>query len=433
MVKPQTIVVKLGSSSIVDEATREPRLANMALIVETIVKLRRMGHRVVIVSSGAIAVGLKRVEMKSKPKKLSKIQALASIGQGRLIALWDDLFKLLDQPIGQILLTKNDIADWTQFRNAKNTINELLDMDIVPIVNENDTLSVREIRFGDNDTLSAITAAMIGANYLFLLTDVDCLYTANPRDNPDAQPVLVVEDMNDLNVDTSSAGSDVGTGGMTTKLIAAEIATSVGVTTIITKSSVPGNIAGILNYLSTDEEDGNADKTKDNTVENDSNNNNTNKTAKTFLQQQQVELQQLTQTKTPLHTRVLGREKHVKNREFWLLYGLKTYGTLIVDEGALRALTRSNRAGLLPVGIIAVEGSFHEDQCVVLKRGKRVPETGEWDKLADLVDIGRARVNYTSVEIDKIKGLHSEEIEKVLGYADSEYVAHRENLAFPIV
>lgn len=407
-----TIVVKLGLSSIVDEKTREPRVANMALIVEALVKLRRQGHRIVVVLSGAIAVGLRRVGLTSKPKKLSKIQALASIGQGRLIALWDDFFRLLDQPIGQILITKNDIVDWTQYQNARNTVNELLDMGIIPIVNENDTLSVREIRFGDNDTLSAVTAAMIQADYLFLLTDVDCLYTANPRDHPDASPILVVSKMDDLHVDTSSgSGSDVGTGGMTTKLIAAEIATSAGVTTIVARSLVPGNIEVIVDYVNRHHP-----PTKD-----------------LFFEAQQEELSRLQSLGVPLHTRFVGQKTHaIRNRELWLLYGLKSYGELIVDEGAVRALTRKDRAGLLPAGIIEVRGTFHEDQCVTLKQGSRLPD-GSLDPSETLVEIGRARVNYTSSEIARIKGLHSNEIERVLGYADSQYVAHRENLAFPVV
>lgn len=413
--KGSTIVVKLGSSSIVDEVTKEPRVANMALIVETLVKLRRQGHRIVIVSSGAIAVGLRRVGMKSKPKQLSKVQALASVGQGRLIALWDDLFKLMDQPIGQILITKNDIVDWTQYQNAKNTINELLDMDIIPIVNENDTLSVREIRFGDNDTLSALTSAMINADYLFLLTDVDCLYSENPRDNPDALPILKVNHINDLDVDTSSKGSDVGTGGMTTKLIASEIATSAGVTTIITRSSVPGNIKAIVNFINQDSS--REDETKH-----------------TFEENQKLELQKLNASNIPLHTRFVGQKDQntIKNRELWLLYGLKSYGTIIIDDGAAKALTRKNRAGLLPVGIIDIHGQFHEDQCVTLLKGVR-KEDGSLDESAPLIELGRARVNYTSVELLKIKGRHSDQIENILGYADTEYVAHRENLAFPVL
>lgn len=193
--KSYTIVIKLGSSSLVDEKTKEPKLAIMSLIVETVVKLRRMGHKVIIVSSGGIAVGLRTMRMNKRPKHLAEVQAIAAIGQGRLIGRWDLLFSQFDQRIAQILLTRNDILDWTEYKNAQNTINELLNMGVIPIVNENDTLSVREIKFGDNDTLSAITSALIHADYLFLLTDVDCLYTDNPRTNPDAMPILVVPDL----------------------------------------------------------------------------------------------------------------------------------------------------------------------------------------------------------------------------------------------
>ncbi|KAM9912079.1 hypothetical protein OXX69_002919, partial [Metschnikowia pulcherrima] len=143
--KQYTIVIKLGTSSLVDEHTREPRIANMSNIVETAVKLRRAGHRIVLVSSGAIAFGMKRTGIAEKPKNLAAVQALASIGQGRLIGLFDDLFRQMGQPVAQILITRNDIIDYTQYRNATNTLNELLAMGAIPIVNENDTLSVAEI------------------------------------------------------------------------------------------------------------------------------------------------------------------------------------------------------------------------------------------------------------------------------------------------
>ena len=167
MSKTYTIVIKLGSSSLVDEKTKEPKLATMAMVVETVVRLRRMGHRVVLVSSGGIAVGLKTLNLDKRPKHLAQVQAIAAVGQGRLIGRWDALFSQFSQRIAQILITRNDIVDWTQYKNAQNTIHELLQMGVVPIVNENDTLSVSEIKFGDNDTLSAITAALCGACLLY--------------------------------------------------------------------------------------------------------------------------------------------------------------------------------------------------------------------------------------------------------------------------
>ncbi|KAK6453647.1 glutamate 5-kinase [Scheffersomyces xylosifermentans] len=409
--KTYTIVVKLGTSSLVDEVTREPRIANMSLIVETISKLRRQGHKIVIVSSGAIAFGMKRMGLSKKPSKLAAVQALASIGQGRLIGLFDDLFRQLDQRIAQILITRNDIMDFTQYRNARNTLNELLDMGVIPIVNENDTLSVAEIKFGDNDTLSAITAGMIHADYLFLMTDVQCLYTDNPRSNPDAEPILLVDKIDDLAVKTdteSGAGSQVGTGGMTTKLIAAELATNAGVTTIITLSSQPYYILDIVSNIQTSED-------KHLTIDEQ-------------IKQMKIDL---AANKIPLHTRFLGlpRDTQIKSdRKFWLLHGLKTKGALIIDQGCFNALTRKNRAGLLPAGVIDVIGNFHESECVSIKV---IPT--RHSPLSEAIDVGHCRVNYSSAEIKLIKGLQSSQIESTLGFADSEYIAHRDNLAFPPV
>ncbi|QEO24228.1 glutamate_5-kinase [Candidozyma auris] len=385
MSKQYTIVIKLGTSSLVDEVTREPRIANLSNIVETVVKLRRAGHRIVVVSSGAIAFGMKRVNTHERPKQLAAFQALASIGQGRLIGLFDDLFRQLNQPIAQILLTRNDIIDFAQYRNATNTLNELLAMDVVPIVNENDTLSVAEIKFGDNDTLSAITAGMIHADYLFLMTDVECLYSDNPRLNPEAEPIVVVDKIDDIAVSTEeeSGGSKVGTGGMTTKLIAAELATNVGVTTIITLSTQPHCILDIVsNIQETDE---------------------------SWTPAQQAQDQQIR-----------------SDRRFWLLHGLKTKGTIYIDRGCFQALTRKDRAGLLPVGVVAVKGNFHVHDCVSIE----VLPTRE-SELSEGVEVGHCRVNYSSAEIELIKGQQSADIENILGFSDTEYIAHRDNLAFP--
>lgn len=419
MSKTYTIVIKLGSSSLVDEKTKEPKLATMAMVVETVVRLRRMGHRVVLVSSGGIAVGLKTLNLDKRPKHLAQVQAIAAVGQGRLIGRWDALFSQFSQRIAQILITRNDIVDWTQYKNAQNTIHELLQMGVVPIVNENDTLSVSEIKFGDNDTLSAITAALCGADYLFLLTDVDCLYTDNPRTNPNAKPILVVpatSQMSEgtLGVKTSSgSGSDVGTGGMTTKLIAAELATNAGVNTIIMKSAEPSNISKVVSYMQNCESI-------------------TGAAADNVEHLQEQEMLRLQENCVPLHTRFVADESqmHLSNREFWMLHGLVSKGAIVIDQGAYAALTRKNKAGLLPAGLIEVEGNFHEHECIDLKVGSRLA-TGELDPAMPVTTIGRARCNYTSVELCKIKGLQSDQIENVLGYADSEYVAHRGNLAFP--
>uniref|UniRef100_A0A060TH21 ARAD1D35420p n=1 Tax=Blastobotrys adeninivorans TaxID=409370 RepID=A0A060TH21_BLAAD len=405
-----TVVIKLGTSSLVDEVTHEHKIANMSLIVEMAVKLRREGHHVIIVSSGSVGVGLKQLDLASRPKKLSMVQAVAAVGQARLIGLWEDLFGQLEQPIAQILLTRNDVADRTQYLNAANTMHELINMGIIPIVNENDTLSVHEIKFGDNDTLSAITAGMVSADYLFLMTDVDCLYTENPRSNPDAKPILVVDDVHQLKVDVTSGGSDVGTGGMTTKLIAAELASSAGVTTIICRSSVPGNVHSIVNHI----QDVQLKKSPE-------------------LDAEKVDeyIENLNLNDVPLHTKFSPQEHPIRDRQFWILHTLAAHGSIVVDEGAYQAITRSDRAGLLPVGILEVNGTFHNSECVELYVAKRNRKGGvDRSNGEEPLLIGRAIVNYSSPEIDRIRGKQSSDIEKELGYADSEYVAFRDNMAF---
>lgn len=416
--KRLTIVIKVGSSSIVDEVSHEPILPILSLIVDTAIKLRRDGHRVVIVSSGAIAVGLQRMNIPKKPKLLAQKQALAAIGQCRLIAIWDSLFTHMNQPVAQILLTRNDISDRSQYLNAQNTLNECLNFGVIPIVNENDTLSVSEIKFGDNDTLSAITAALINADYLFLMTDVEALYTKNPRTNPDAVPIEIVEDIDALAVDVSSSGSALGTGGMATKITAARLATSAGVTTIITKSSKPGNVKDIIGYLHPAE-------------------------PLTTIANGAAAAQILPYTPAPLHTRFIPSSIPMRNRAFWILHGLAAHGTIYIDRGAATALY--NKAGLLPVGIVDVSGSFAQQEAVRIVIVDRQPVGSLTPAPSDEAghkayftyyqkgeEIGRAIVNYSSEQIARIKGLRSTEIARVLGYADSEYVAYRENVSLSV-
>jgi glutamate 5-kinase len=377
--------------------------------VDTAVKLRKEGHRVVIVSSGAIGVGLRRMDVEKRPKHLAALQALAAIGQCRLLSLWDGLFQHLAQPVAQILLTRNDIADRSRYINAQNTFNELLDMGVIPIVNENDTTAVAEIQFGDNDTLSAITAAMIHADLLFLMTDVDCLYDKNPRTHPDAKPIEVVDDILAIDADVSSAGSSLGTGGMGTKIIAARLGTSAGVTTIITKSSTPGNILNIVRYLQRKE------KLKSHAVVE------SNGHAMATAESADI---------PPLHTRFLPSTDPMTDRHFWLLHTPTPHGTVYIDAGAYRALL--DKAGLLPAGVVDVEGNFAQQEVVRLvvvhRRSAPGPDGKLWHGPQE--EVGRALVNYAGPEIARVMGHQSSEIEKILGYADSEYVAHRSHIGF---
>jgi glutamate 5-kinase len=324
------------------------------------------------------------------------------------------------QPVAQILLTRNDISDRTQYLNAQNTFVELLNMGVIPIVNENDTLSVQEIKFGDNDTLSAITAGMVQADYLFLMTDVDCLYDKNPRTNPDAQPIEVVSDIAELAADTSSAGSSLGTGGMSTKIVAARLATAAGVTTVITRSSKPGNISAIVRYVEAQKSTAslaNSEELPPRAIDPH--------LQKSYLSHTNGDSPPdlpADISSPPLHTRFLPDLFPIRDRHFWLLHGLAPHGTVYIDSGAHLAL--SHKAGLLPVGIVAVEGSFHQHECVSLK----VLPSRQSD-VAEGEEVGRAIVNYSSGEIQRIKGRRSKEIEERLGYADSEYVAWRDCVA----
>lgn len=286
---------------------------------------------------------------------------------------------------------------------------------------------------------------MVQADYLFLMTDVDCLYDKNPRSNPDAQAIEVVEDISSLTVDVSTTGSSLGTGGMSTKIVAARLATSAGVMTIITRSSKPGQIVNIVNYVQALKQT-NSDPyplpsmppTEDPLSSSFSN----------------LNLQSI--AKPPLHTRFLPDPHPIRDRSFWLLHGLAPHGTIYIDEGAHRALV--DKAGLLPAGVVDVSGIFAQQEAVrlvVVKRSGRRPisglpsrpltplfngaSTNENEERSDNelyekskpppIEIGRALVNYSSAEVGRIKGIRSTEIENLLGYAESEYVALRENIS----
>lgn len=249
---------------------------------------------------------------------------------------------------------------------------------------------------------------MVQADYLFLMTDVDGLYNCNPRTNPDAKVIEVVEDISTLEADVSTAGSSLGTGGMSTKIVAARLATSAGVTTVITRSSRPGNIVNIVEYLEKSKDASSPDK-----EEGESSNS-------TVL------------SPPPPHTRFLPLSSPIQSRSFWILHGLTPRGTLYIDHGAYCAML--NKASLLPAGILAVEGHFSQQEAVriaVVERRSSSSLNGDFPLQSDEPkEVGRAIVNYGSSEINRIKGLRSSHIHSVLGYADSEYVALRENISF---
>ncbi|EKM83156.1 hypothetical protein AGABI1DRAFT_34186 [Agaricus bisporus var. burnettii JB137-S8] len=476
---PCTVVIKLGTSSIVHEQTHQPLLSTLSSVVETVIQLKNQGHKVVLVSSGAIGVGLKRMDMPSRPKNLSGKQALAAIGQGRLIALYDNLFGQLEQPIAQVLLTRGDISDRTRYLNAVNTLQELLSMGVVPIVNENDTVSVSEIKFGDNDTLSAITAAMIHADYLFLLTDVDGLYTTNPRKDPNATVIEIVDSVSAIRkeVSTTTLGSSLGTGGMETKLIAADIATAAGVTTIITSSRKPENIFGIIEYhqhnsaisLSVPSTEIHRDSSNSHHLTQDASG-----SSSPFVPR-------------PPHTVFTASPTPLRDLKSWTSHTLFPSGSVIIDAGAHLVLSHRESGGrLLAVGVLGVIGAFASGQAVrvcirkgdcissvsqeaarerytkglgltrpgtpvrdnpdaspqdeeaaigrsVLAPGNDVmePDRNQQYTEADVTEVGRGLANYNSAQIARVKGLNSSLLTQVLGYADSEYVVENITIRVP--
>ncbi|KAH7890092.1 glutamate 5-kinase [Phlebopus sp. FC_14] len=475
-----TIVIKLGTSSIVHEETHQPLLSILSSVVETVIHLRSQGHKVVLVSSGAIGVGLRTMDIPQRPKSLSKKQALAAIGQGRLIALWDNLFGHFDQRTAQILLTRGDISDRTRYLNAVNTIKELLSMGVVPIVNENDTISVSEIKFGDNDTLSAITSSMIHADYLFLLTDVDGLYTTNPRKDPTARKLDIVASVAGIRsqVSTSTLGSSLGTGGMETKLIAAEIATAAGVTTIITSSKLPSTIVDIIDYYTA---------LRLHSLPSSG-------TASPVPKLQSIDLDHVNTSlnlRRPPHTVFKPANVPMRDLKSWTNHTLFPAGGVIIDSGAHAVLSRRESGGrLLPAGVLSVRGSFASGQAVrILVRctsegtqgeGKdqgiayhvtplsneatprtevsplsrsssrsslaedptldtqtimeddihvteEISEGDSWE----VKEVGRGLANYNSVQISRVKGLNSSRIPQLLGYADTEYVVENITIRVP--
>ncbi|MBE9214434.1 glutamate 5-kinase [Plectonema cf. radiosum LEGE 06105] len=363
----KTIVVKIGTSSLTRPETGHLALSTIASLAETLCNLRRNDYKVILVSSGAVGVGCGRMGLKERPKAIGVKQAVAAVGQGRLMRIYDDFFTSLQQPIAQVLLTRTDLVQRSRYLNIYNTFQELLKLGVIPVVNENDTVAVEELKFGDNDTLSALVASLVRADWLFLLTDVDRLYSADPRLVPDAQPIALVSSIEELTsfVETGSSGSQWGTGGMTTKISAARIATAAGVRTVITEGKQPSNIEKILQGES-------------------------------------------------IGTQFEPQPEPTSARKGWIAYGLVPEGKLYLDAGAVIAISNGGKS-LLAAGITAVEGEFEQNEAVQLcnNHGR---------------EIARGLVNYNSSELKKIRGRRSSEIPEILGYEGVETVVHRDNL-----
>lgn len=302
--RAERIVVKVGSSSLTREAGGALDPERLSALVDVLADLRASGKQVVLISSGAIAAGITPLGLTSRPRDLATQQAAASVGQGLLVRAYTEAFNQHGLQVGQVLLTVDDVTRRTSYANAVRTLGRLLRLQAVPIVNENDTVATHEVHFGDNDRLAALVAQLVRADALVLLSDVDGLYTAHPSE-PGAEPVHHVTDVEELQVDTSRVGSAVGTGGMVTKLQAAQIATSAGIPVVLTSAA---------------------------------------------------------QARPALYGHRVGtwfapNGKRRPRRLLWLAHASHARGRLLMDRGAARAVAEQ-KASLLAIGITAVEGDF---------------------------------------------------------------------------
>lgn len=358
-------VVKIGSALLTDEG-RGLDVQRIDNWVTQMCRLRRKGIEIVLVSSGAVAAGMEQLGLDERPSALNELQAAAAVGQARLVQIWETSFQKHGIQPAQVLLTHADHSNRQRYLNARSTLNTLLDMGVVPIVNENDTVVTDEIRFGDNDTLGALVTNLVEADMLVILTDQDGLYTADPRSNPDATLVDNVR-AKDGGLDAMAGGGSgrLGRGGMQTKLRAARQAAASGAATVI----VGGKIESVIERLFVGE------------------------TLGTLL--------------LPDHSRMAARKQ-------WLQGHMQTSGELVLDPGAVDVLVNKGKS-LLPVGVRAVRGSFQRGEMVAC-----VDESGR--------EVARGLINYGAEDSCKIMGKPSQLICDLLGYEGEPELLHRDNM-----
>lgn len=361
---PKTFVVKLGTS-VLTQGTRALNRAHMIEIVRQCAFAGKKGHRVIVVTSGAIAAGREHLGYPDLPPAVASKQLLAAVGQSRLIQLWEQLFAIYGLHIGQMLLTRADLEDKERFLNARDMLSALLENGIIPIINENDAVATAEIKVGDNDNLSALAAMLAEADTLILLTDQEGLFTADPRSNPDAKLIPLVEQIDDR-IRTLAGGSvsGLGTGGMSTKIQAAEVATRAGVDVIIASGSDPANIGKIVDGI-------------------------------------------------PVGTRFTASQSPMEGRKRWI-FGAPPAGEIQIDAGAAAALCEG-KSSLLPAGICGITGPFSRGEVVRI-----MDPSGK--------DIAHGVSQYNSDALELIKGKQSGEIEALLGYEHGSVAVHRDDL-----
>lgn len=360
-----TVVIKVGTNVLTRaDGTLEP--AQVDRLADQIFRLRQSGKKVALVSSGAIGAGMGRLGLKERPSDLRHLQACAAVGQSFLMRAYEDSLARYNIPTAQILLTAGDFDNRTRYLNVRNTILTLFESDCLPIINENDTVSVAEIRFGDNDTLAALVTNLLQAPLLILLTVVDGLYDGDPRTNPDAAILTTIKHINKEVLEKAGASkSSLGSGGMRSKLRAARLATTAGEAVIMANGSIPGIIDAIM-------------------------------------------------AGSPVGTLFMPAQEDMPAWKRWIGWAARPLGTLTVDAGARSALGSKGKS-LLPAGIQAIAGSFHKGAILSI-----CDTEGE--------EFARGLSNYSSSDLDKIRGLRTDKIQEVLGALPYEEAIHRDNL-----
>jgi len=364
----QRLVVKVGSSTLT-YPTGKLNLYQLERLVRELADLKHQGLEIILVTSGAVGAGMGKLGLEERPKTIPEKQALASIGQGILMHMYEKFFSEYGETVAQVLLTREDLTNRGRYLNARNTLLTLLRLGVIPIVNENDTVVFEEIKFGDNDTLAALVAGLVDADLLVLLSDIDGLYTADPRQDSTAQLIKVVEELTpEITKQAGGSGTKLGTGGMMTKLQAAKIASNSGIPMMVTNGSREGVMREIIRGVNPG-------------------------------------------------TLFIPRDHRINTRKTWIAFASKINGRLYVDSGAEKALVEKGKS-LLPSGIIKVEGNFKR-ACVVSIMGQSE-------------EIARGIVNYAASEINKIMGCQSKDITEILGHKDYDEVIHRDNLTLKV-
>jgi glutamate 5-kinase len=352
------VVVKLGSS-IVARDQGEVRTEVLSRLCDELVELKRAGHQPVVVTSGAIARGMGVMKLPLRPRAMDELQAASAVGQGKLYQVYDELLRERGVQTAQVLLTFFDVSARSHYLNARQTLRKLLDWGVVPVINENDTTTTDEISFGDNDFLAAQVAILIAAELLVLLTDAEGLFTADPRSDPDARLVDEVRSFEQLDrLAIGHATSPLGSGGMRSKVVAAEMATAAGIPTVIASGLTPGALLAAA-------------------------------------------------VGDRVGTRFPARPGRYSSFKLWLKYAKPTRGRVLVDAGAARAL-REGGTSLLPVGVVEVSGEFDAGDAVEIASDGDV--------------VGKGICNYSSDELRQVRGLKSAEVRSRLPRATEEAV-----------